>query len=315
MKISELNDPILIKGFLEKTGSFHGAEFLCSLEWKELFSGFQTLGVFKGEELVAVFNLKKQSVQLGIFYYYSPRGPVILKEEQEVWKTLQAYLKKSGAAFWRMEPLVLPDGYNFKKTIDLQPKQSLMLDLLKTEEELLADMHQKTRYNIRLAEKKNLRFSEGNSDEDFDDFWRLMQKTGNRDGFKIHGKKHYQTLAQGNQDFIKLFLIKKDSNCLAAGLFSFYGNKVTYLHGASDNDNRQLMSPYLLQWEVIRLAKQQGYKYYDFFGIDEKKWPGVTRFKLGFGGYKAEYAGTNDLVFKPVIYYLYSLLRKIKRSV
>lgn len=316
MKIIELKDPELIKAFLEKAGAFYGAEFLCSMEWGKLFSGFKTLGVFNAdEELVAVFNLKRQNIGAGFFYYYSPRGPIIIKDSEQVWKVLSSYIKEGGLVFWRVEPLQLPQVLSFKKTIDLQPRKTLLLDLSKGEEQLLKEMHQKTRYNIRLAEKKGLVFIEAKDENDFEDFWSLMQKTGDRDSFKIHGKEHYRILAQGNPGFIKLFLIKHGSQCLAAGLFSFYGNKVTYLHGASDNKNRQLMAPYLLQWEAIKMAKGKGYKYYDFFGVDEKKWPGVTRFKLGFGGYPADYAGTNDWTFKPFIYYLYSLIRKIKRSV
>jgi lipid II:glycine glycyltransferase (peptidoglycan interpeptide bridge formation enzyme) len=116
-----------------------------------------------------------------------------------------------------------------------------------------------------------------------------------------------------NPGFVKLFLAYQGDKCLAAGLWSFYGNKVTYLHGASDHKSRQLMAPYLLQWEVIKQAKDGGYSYYDFFGIDAQKWPGVTRFKVGFGGRVVNYAGTYDLVFKPVKYYFYNLLRKVRR--
>jgi lipid II:glycine glycyltransferase (peptidoglycan interpeptide bridge formation enzyme) len=75
------------------------------------------------------------------------------------------------------------------------------------------------------------------------------------------------------------------------------------------------MSPYLLQWSLIKYAQAAGYLYYDFYGIDEKKWPGVTRFKTGFGGYVFEYAGTYDLVFKPVIYRVYEFLRKLRRLI
>jgi len=75
------------------------------------------------------------------------------------------------------------------------------------------------------------------------------------------------------------------------------------------------MAPYLLQWTAIGAARDAGLRYYDFHGIDEKKWPGVTRFKLGFGGRRVEYAGTWDLVFRPAAYRAYVWLRKIKRAV
>lgn len=316
MKILELTDAKVVEDFLKEAGSSAGAEFLASLEWSKLFPNIKNLGVFSDDKkLLAVVNLSRQNIGAGQFYYYSPRGPVILTEEGGVWKFLATHLKNLGATFWRVEPFTLPAVVNFKKTINLQPQHTLMLDLSKSEEELLQEMHQKTRYNIRLAEKKKLEFIEGKTEQDFNDFWLLMQKTGERDAFGIHDKAHYQTLALTNPDFIKLFLVKEGSECLAAGLFSFYGNKVTYLHGASDHEKRQLMAPYLLQWELIKKAQSEAYLYYDFFGIDAVKWPGVTRFKLGFGGREIVYAGTNDLVFQPLSYNLYSLLRKIRRLV
>jgi lipid II:glycine glycyltransferase (peptidoglycan interpeptide bridge formation enzyme) len=314
MKIVELNDSNQIEKFLTAAGAKFGSEFLLSREWAEMFKNISIHGLFDGDELLAIFNLSRRQFKFG-FYWYSARGPIVLTRDREVWDFLTDYLQKTGAVFWRVEPMVIPDGLICKKTIDLQPKRSLILDLAQSEESLLQGMHQKTRYNIRLAEKKGLTFCEGKTTTDFDDFWRLMRQTGERDSFKVHNLEHYKILATANPDFIKLFLVKDGDKSLAAGLFSFYGNKVTYLHGSSDHKQRQLMSPYLLQWQVIKLARQSSFLYYDFFGIDEQKWPGVTRFKTGFGGREIAYAGTHDLVFKNFKYNLYLLLRKLRRFI
>lgn len=314
MKIVELRDSKLVENFLNQAGTVSGAEFLASVEWADLSLAITTWGIYTdSDELVAIFNLSRQTVKPGIIYYYCPRGPVLANFENEVWQFLAAYLKEQGAIFWRVEPHQLPNNFKFKKTIDLQPHQTLLLDLSKSEEELLNEMHPKTRYNIRLAQKKEVVIIQGQSEQDFDNFWTLMTQTGERDAFRIHDQQHYHNLATANPNFIKLFLAYQGDKCLAAGLWSFYGHKVTYLHGASDHAARQLMAPYLLQWELIKQAKSQGYIYYDFFGIDAKKWPGVTRFKLGFGGRAVDYAGTYDLVFKPAKYWLYNLMRTIKR--
>ena len=72
------------------------------------------------------------------------------------------------------------------------------------------------------------------------------------------------------------------------------------------------MATYILHWEIIKYAKENGFNEYDFWGIDEKKWPGVTRFKKGFGGREVEYAGSYDYVFQPFWYKLYNLYRKLK---
>jgi len=185
-----------------------------------------------------------------------------------------------------------------------------MLDLKKSKEELLSDMHQKTRYNIRLAKKKGVEIIEGGAD-DFDDFWNLINKTADRDRFRIHTKEYYKKML--SVDFVKIFFAKFAGKIIATGIFSFYGDTVTYMHGASDNEHRNVMAPYLLQWELITRAKEKGFKYYDFYGIDDKKWPGVTRFKKGFGGFEKRYPGTFDMVFSQIWYNVYNILRKIKR--
>ena len=175
-------------------------------------------------------------------------------------------------------------------------------------------MQQKTRYNIRLAAKKGIKVIEAISETDFLDFWCLMKKTSNRDGFRIHNEAHYINLLVSSEGVIKLFFAEYKGQRVAAGLFAFYGDKVIYLHGASDNEFRNLMAPYLLQFEIIKKAKLEGFNFYDFYGVDEKKWPGVTRFKKGFGGFIYNYAGTYDLVLRPCLYFLYNFLRNLRRS-
>ena len=98
---------------------------------------------------------------------------------------------------------------------------------------------------------------------------------------------------------------------IAANLVNFYGDTATYLHGSSSSKNRQVMAPHLLQWEQIKEAKNRGMKYYDFWGFDEDKWPGVSRFKKGFGGEIVEYAGAYDLIWNKLWYQLYNLAKKI----
>lgn len=184
-------------------------------------------------------------------------------------------------------------------------------------------MHQKTRYNIRLAQKKGVIIKEGsaNPDEsaaDLKEFWRLLQATGERDNFRLHPFSHYEKLLKINSTtpgFIKLFLASYEGKNIAGGIFSFYGDKATYLHGASDNQYRNLMAPYLLQFSLMQKAQKEGYRYYDFYGIDEKKWPGVTRFKLGYGGRVFEYLGTSDFILRPFFYRFYELARKIRRLI
>ncbi len=308
MEIRKLNDE-------EDINRLAGDEFLQSKKWADLVAksgeALEIWGVFEDNKLLASATLIKKKLGGGLFYWYSPRGP---RGEINAINFLLSELKnkKTGAVFLRIEPETLPSG-KIKKSFDLQPQKTLFLDLSLGADGLLKAMHQKTRYNIRLAEKKGIKIVAG-SLQDFPEFWRLMSVTGSRDGFRLHSAAHYQNLLSA-PEFIKLFFASHEGKNIATGLFSYWGKRVTYLHGASDNEARNLMAPYLLQWEVIKNAQDQGYKYYDFYGIDENKWPGVTRFKLGFGGFIKEYAGTHDYIFRPFIYGLYVWLRKLKRLI
>ena len=167
-------------------------------------------------------------------------------------------------------------------------------------------MKPKTRYNIKIAEKHRIKIDQGK--EYFEDFWELMKKTSKRDQFVSHPKEYYLKMS----DFMEIMVAKYEDKVIAANLTVFFGDWCVYLHGASDYNFRDKMAPYLLQWETIKKAKKQGKKHYDFWGVDEKKWPGVTRFKTGFSpktGF-AEYAGAWDEAYASLWYGLYKLIKR-----
>ncbi len=332
-----------LDSFVKSAADTRGAEFLQSWRWGELLQaekaeiiriGVRRAGVKEStkestknsgrEAILAAATIIKNMLPGGYHYWYSPRGLVFksgLSEEERMeagdFLLLEAKKLDKRAVFFRIEPQEKIASCRFKieKTLDLQPKQTLILDLAQDEDSLLKAMHQKTRYNINLAIKKKVEIREGGA-ADFPEFWRLMNLTGARDDFRLHSAAHYQNLLAGSGDrFIRLFFASYEGKNIAAGLFCFWGDKATYLHGASDNEFRNVMAPYLLQWSLVKKAKEEGYEYYDFYGIDEKKWPGVTRFKLGFGGRTENYAGTYDVIFNPVSYRVYELVRKLKRSI
>ena len=330
MKLFYLSDSAedqkTLTDFIKQYSSEGGAEFLQSYEWGNLLkTGGEEIirvGVKEDDDILLIATLVKKIIFQGFFYLYSPRGPIgDIKAIEFLFTELKKINPK--AIFLRFEPLSLfsAELFNsrntFKKTIDLQPAKTLILDLNYSEEELLSSMHQKTRYNIRLAQKKGITIKEGGRG-DLKEFWRLLKTTGERDNFRLHSFSHYEKLLKINETtpgFIKLFLASYEGKNIAGGLFSYYGDKVTYLHGASDNEFRTLMAPYLLQFSLIKKAQAENYLYYDFYGIDEKKWPGVTRFKLGYGGRVFKYLGTHDFILRPGIYKLYELIRKLRRLI
>ena len=172
-----------------------------------------------------------------------------------------------------------------------------------------------------------------NNENDFEGFWGLMQKTTKRDGFHAYSKEYYKKLLEipGAELFIALIppsAERATPSVVAANIVLFYENTATYLHGASSYEHRNLMAAPLLQWHQILEAKKIGCTEYDFWGINEIKWSGVTRFKRGFcpkackassgpspegcrGGKEVAYPGAYDLVFKPFWYKIYKIAKKI----
>lgn len=311
------------------------AQFVQSWEWGELMASegkkVFRYGFKSDDGIFFALSLYKTKLFLGKNYLYIPRFDLVkLSQEQRefVFLELSKIAKKEKAVFVRVEPLSdfkeAAKFFKIKKTIDLQPKRTQMLDLHLSEDDLLTAMHQKTRYNIRLAEKKGVtvRLYKNNSD-DFEAFWKIMTETFKRDGFRLHPQSHYRKMLELSEEsyeigiknalVVRLFLAEFQNKIIAASLVSFFGDLTTYIHGASSDEQRNLMAPYALQWEAIRMAKNHNYAFYDFYGIDEVKWSGVTRFKKGFGGFEVGFLGAFDLVADDYVYFLYRGLRTLKR--
>ena len=311
--------------------SFPAWPFLQSDHWAKIQervnSGVFLKAVYQEEKIIAFFVAIEKKIPFSFKYLYLPRGPLFFGNyEGDFWPDF--YLKmweearKKKCLFLRIEPFdqefvkfANSNSRFVKKSRDIQPAMTSFLDLSLSEDDLLKKMAQKTRYNIRLAARKGvvvneIKKSDPNFAKHFASFYDLISLTAKRDKFFIHSKKYYLNLIDGH--FIRLFEARQDDVLLAAGLFSFFDKTVTYLHGASSNNKRELMAPYLLQWELIKLAKKEGYAYYDFYGIDAQKWPGVSRFKKGFAGEVYAYPGTFDLIFNKFIYLLYNFSRKLR---
>ncbi len=246
-------------------------------------------------------------------YLYCPR-PVFKNLPDNFLNQVRQIAKQEKSIFFKIEPenKIGFKEFGFKESSkQIQPHKTIILDLNKSEEELLGQMHQKTRYNIRLAQKKGVSIEQSQSD--INSFLGLLSKTTKRDRFYSHPRGHYLKMVNvlGKANMLKIFLAKQDNNVIAGSINIFWNKTAIYSHGVSDYSYRNLMAPYLLQWEAIKQAKANGFQYYDFFGIDEKKWPGVTRFKKGFNGQEITYSGAFDLIFNKVWYKTYNLIRKI----
>ncbi len=329
--------------------------FLESHLWKKFQQawGRRCLTFFEknkeNNELLLFANVIEHSLPLVGKYWYVPRGPVadnfFLKEavsKKVVGDFLAQIINKANEekiGWIRIEPSsekilnfltreIFKIGKEIKivkSTVDVQPKEIFVINIEKNEADLLADMKQKTRYNLRLAQKKKVEIVISREKKYIDNFIRLVKVTAERDKITAHPESYYQKMLEViGQNNLKLYSAICNKKIIAANLIYYFGDTATYLHGASDNIYRNVMAPYLLQWRAILDAKKAGLKRYDFGGVktrineQESKnndWKGITKFKTGFS--KSTKAivlpGCYDIVLRRQKHLSYRVLQKIKK--
>ena len=276
---------------------------------------------------------------LGLNIAYLPKGPAIDWDNADTVQETLAALKSIAAQpltlFLKIEPdthhkpeirqSILNAGYRVARPI--QPVSTILIDLTPSEDDILARMKSKTRYNIRLAARKGVTVRRGGP-ADVKTFYELSRTTGERDGFAPHSLAYYQGCYNAFADHQRVLLLAEYEGQPLAGLMVFaWDDRAYYLYGASNNQHRNKMPAYLLQWEAISWAIAQGCRDYDLWGIPNAPlerleagfqnradglW-GVYRHKRGYGGQIVRYLGAFDYVaptqpHKQLIYYLFSRL-------
>ncbi len=315
----------------EKAQNAGDGGFLQSDLWRDFQNSYgRKTFAFESENVKA--NLVEFPLPFAGQYHYCSRGPIVVDAEnsKQNLKDLVNFAKSKDANWLRIEPLDqqtlnLIKSSVFQKLIktrhDIQPKEIFVLDISKDAEKLLAEMKPKTRYNINVAKKKGIQVAVGR-EEYLEEFLRLTKEMAQRQGIVPHPDQYYRHMLKTfPSEMLKIYVAKYQGKIIAAHLMLFNGKFATYLHGASSNENRNVMAPYLLQWQAIIDAKQQGCTHYDFGGVkisednqDGKSWEGITKFKLGFSPETKPYIfpGTFDIVINPRAYGLYRGLQKAK---
>jgi lipid II:glycine glycyltransferase (peptidoglycan interpeptide bridge formation enzyme) len=185
------------------------------------------------------------------------------------------------------------------------------------------EMKSKTRYNIRLAEKKEVQVFSTQEEQYQKEFIRLIGVTARRKGITPHEEKYYQTFFQTfPKDSWELIVAVKNHTVLAANVIAYCGEWSYYLHGGTADSHRDLMAPFLLQWRSIEIAKMRGCRFYDFGGVcirvpqKNLAWEGITRFKQGFAPSTETivFPGSYDIILSRRWYALYNTLRLLKKS-
>lgn len=265
-------------------------------------------------------------ILLGYSSLYFARIPSLTKNEWDLFeKELIKISQKKKIVFSRYDSMESQDPEcikNHKVSHSPQPETTLLLDLTLSEKELLAQMKRKGRYNIGLAEKKGVKISEANSEKQkkafVEEFYSLLTETTSRDGFSGHQQEFYQkmmeTLSQASVQRAQY-----EGKTLAALINVRHNDTEIYYYGASSNTHREVMAPYLLQWEAIKKAKKAGCLHYDFLGIAEEDappdhpWKGITSFKKKFGGDISSTDTAKDIIHSRSKYWIYQVLKTIQK--
>ncbi len=189
---------------------------------------------------------------------------------------------------------------------------NVLLDISKTEEELIGSFSQKTRYNIRLASRKGAVVKEESNKKGFETFYKLLQETSKRQKYFIHPKKYYQDLfdTYSKKDMAHILVCRYKGEPLAAWMLFNYQKTLYYPYGGSSYEHRNVMGSNLIAWEAIRLGKALGCELFDMWGATNDKndpWWGFTRFKIGYGGELVHYIDSYDFVINKPINYIFNL--------
>jgi len=271
-------------------------------------------------------------------YLYAPFGPIWLEtlnsnEKKSVlnyfFEKLESVINIKNPAFILFDNNLEDNQENqniFENCINsplrLQVGASFIIPINGSEEEILAKMHTKTRYNIRLAEKKGVEILWDQSGQYFDEWFIIMKSTAERNKIRLLSKNHYKKLL--DKKILTLILAKFENKIIAGNLLSLIPPTAVYVHGGMDYQHHNLMAPFLLQWQSILEAKKQGCQRFDFWGVNYQnknpQWAGITRFKLGFNEEEKviAYLPSKVKIYKKTAYYytlLLHYLRKIKKFV
>lgn len=272
---------------------------------------------------------------------YLPHGPLLDWSDDQLVRTvlseLADYGKNHQASYIKIDPQVFPEdkripslsneslisqstlhwmtgkGWLFSNQ-QIQFKNSFWIDLTPSEDELLAAMKQKTRYNIRLSERKGIEVREGGK-ADLDLLYEMYLETSIRDGFIIRPKVYYLDVWGKfiEADMAVPLIASYQGEPLAALMLFHFAGKSYYLYGMSTENHREKMPNYLLQWEAIKRSKQLDCEIYDLWGApdvfeeSDRMW-GVYRFKEGLGGKVVQTLGAYDF---PTERFTYTIIQRL----
>ncbi len=286
-----------------------------------------------GQIVAAISLLKRDIPVIKKSIFYAPRGPIMDLKDHSLFKFLMDEVKKlalkENVIFLKIDPDVPSSDDDLRQLLKetgfvsaekggnfegLQPKYVFRLDISPSEDELMKNFHQKTRYNVRLAGRKGVEIKEECTLDDLKDFYEILIITAERDNFLIRSYEYFEIIWEQlvKNDKAKLFMAYFDGKPIAGTLAFIIGDKAWYIYGASSNEHRNKMPNYLLQWTMIKWAKSMGCTMYDFRGVpgnltEDSPIYGLYRFKKGFNAEYTEFIGEYDKVYSSFYYQFWNI--------
>lgn len=298
---------------------------LQTAEWASLkeLQGWQSFNI------EGVHVLKKQ-LPLGLSFLYAPEVEwKSIRNFENFLENIKKIAEKSQSLFFRLEILdekceeivkKLDEKKFIKSFEELQPEWRQVIDISKSEEEILNQMKPKGRYNIRVAEKHGVKSEARNPKSEIDTFYKLYCETAKYQKISIRNKKYFAGMieALAPKEEIAIVIAEYRGQPLAALLVTFYDGVASYLYGGTSRLHKEVMAPYAAHWAAIKLAQEKGCESYDLLavvpeGAENHKYSNLTFFKEQFGGRKINIVGSYDLVYKPVGYKIFKVAERLRR--
>lgn len=291
---------------------------LQSWQWGEFrkMTGVEVLRIVEEEGLKIrnVFQITWHKIpKFDLYIGYCPKSAM---PSTEVLNYVENLAKKKKAIFVKFEPnekmgVKVPEILVEGKP--LFTKYTFQLDIARPEEKILSGMNQKTRYNLRLAEKKGVEIVEDKTENGFEEYWKITEETTKRQKFYNHTKKYHHLMWEAMVKESNGHLLKAvyQGKTLATWILFRLNGVLYYPYGASTSENREVMASNLIMWEAIKLGKKYKCNLFDMWGSmgpepdNKDPWYGFHRFKQGYGGDLVEFVGSRDLVVSPWQYKVY----------
>jgi len=292
------------------------ASFTQSIEWGALKAKNQRverLEARKNGRTVGVCQFLEEKNPFGK-YFYVPYGPVgnSTRIRDNLIKKIADMAKREGKFAVKVEPWEkITMGKKTRHRI--QPGKTLIKDITDSPKKILESFDEGTRYDVAYSKRKGVAIEKGKSEKNIKNFLNLLRKTQRRKKFESFSKRYFKNLLKTFD--AELFLaVSKKGETIATTIFGYFGKTATSLHSGFDYKKRKLRATALIRFEAIKESKKRGCEKFDAWGIGEKKMPGVTKFKKGFGGKEVVYPPARDIALKKINYNGYRLAAKILRK-